>query len=151
MSAVLDASMLVKLVLEEPGSEQVRNAVERAIRSGISLCTADLAIAEALNAIWKHAVLLKDIGIEEAKSAASDLVALCRRLEIVATLDAWEECLELALKEGVTVYDALYVAAAKARSAELYTADSRLYEVARAHVSVVLVAPPIPKRNLGQL
>ena len=55
---ILDASVLVKLVITEPGSERARDIVRRALSEGEAMACPDIALAEALNALWKQHALL---------------------------------------------------------------------------------------------
>ncbi|MEM2687630.1 MAG: hypothetical protein QW796_04705 [Thermoproteota archaeon] len=54
---ILDSNILVKLVVNEPGSSEVRKRIEALLEGGFNLYTVDLALPEALNALWKHAEL----------------------------------------------------------------------------------------------
>ncbi len=77
---VLDASFIVKLVVEEEGSREAENLVERWLRSGEKLATVDIALAESCNALWKHHVIHRDLDVEEFKAALEDLGRLWRGL-----------------------------------------------------------------------
>jgi len=54
----------VKLVTDEPGSREARKTIKRYLKDGYSLYTVDIALAESLNAIWKHARIQRDLEIE---------------------------------------------------------------------------------------
>ena len=66
---------------------------------------------------------------EEAKSAAQDLIEIYDRLNILATRELFDEAVELALTCNITVYDSIYIAAARKLKAIVYTADQKLYNV----------------------
>jgi len=51
LSIVLDASALVKLVIEETGSLEARRVVREAFAYGLNINAPDIALAEALNAL----------------------------------------------------------------------------------------------------
>ena len=86
----------------------------------------DIALAECLNVIWKHTNLLKDIEPEEASLAIEDLTKLYNDLEITQTREIKDEAMQIAISQNITVYDALFIAAAQKINAALFTADKKL-------------------------
>jgi len=58
---ILDSSFIVKLFVEEPGSNLAENCLDELLRSGEEVVTLDIALAECLNAPWKHARIAKDL------------------------------------------------------------------------------------------
>jgi len=131
MSLVLDASALVKLVLEEEGSAETRRLVRSAILSGMEIHEPDLALSEALNAIWKHVRLVGDLREGEGRDAALDLLRLWSELEIHPAERLALEALDLAFGENVTFYDSLYLALARSLNATLVTFDGTMRERAK--------------------
>lgn len=123
---VLDASFLVKLVLEEEGSETARSLLRSWAGNGEILATVDLALPEALNAIWKHVSKIGDLGREEAADGARDLLRIWAKLRVHQSVEVAEEAFKLALEEGVTVYDAIYIQLARSKRAGLATFDEKL-------------------------
>jgi len=83
-------------------------------------------LAECLNVIWKHTNLLKDLKPEEASLAVEDLTKLYNGLAITSTRELKDEALHIAISQNMTVYDALFIAAAEKINAPLYTADKKL-------------------------
>jgi predicted nucleic acid-binding protein len=140
LSLVLDSNILVKLVTGEAGSDEARKTVAASLRDGCTLYTVDAALAEALNALWKHVKIHRDLEVEEVKLAASDLLKIWVRLGVIPTIELYEETLDIAATMNMPVYDSLYVAAALKIEARLYTADRRLYEVSRKKVESELLA-----------
>ena len=138
---VLDSSILVKLVLAEPGSEKVRSRIGKALEEGCSLYAVDIALIEGLNAIWKHAKLYKALKESEALSAAKDLAEIYDGLNILTVRELLEEAIKLALKLGITVYDSVQVAAAQKLKATLYTADQKLHNISKNIVASELLTP----------
>ena len=88
----------------------------------------DIALAECLNVIWKHTNLLKDLKQEEAIYAIEDLTKLYDDLAITPTREIKDQAMHIAISQNITVYDALFIAAAQKINATLYTADKKLCE-----------------------
>ncbi|NJE77158.1 type II toxin-antitoxin system VapC family toxin [Thermococcus sp. ES12] len=127
---VVDASALVKVVLQEPGWEKV--PVEP------SVATLDYALVEGMNAIWK--AVKQGMATEEAgRNLVTVLRLLGKGMFLFEAENFFERGLEIALKEGMTIYDALYIALAEALNAELHTADERQYHAAQNYVKAKLV------------
>ena len=73
---ILDASFLVKLILEENGSDKARELVRSWAGSCEFLATIDLALPEALNAIWKPCRKIGGSNREKACEAMEDLLKI---------------------------------------------------------------------------
>jgi predicted nucleic acid-binding protein len=70
---VLDASFIVKLVIEEDSSSKARKLSGKWAESGIRLATLDIAFVEAVNAIWKHVVKVGDLNEGDALNGLRDI------------------------------------------------------------------------------
>jgi predicted nucleic acid-binding protein len=116
--------------MNESGSQEARTNVSGSLKKGYILHTVDLALAESLNAIWKHVKVLKDLKAEDAKSASKDLIRVYNRLSIVPSRTIASEATQIALTHNITVYDSLYIAAAHELKGTLYTADQQLCSTA---------------------
>ena len=136
---ILDSNVLIKLIVNEPNSEKARRRIREVIEENFSLYTIDIAFAESLNALWKHVKLHRDLQKREAESAAKDLKELYDSLNVITTRELLDEAVETALTWDITVYDSLYVTAAKKLRATLYTADQKLYNVSKKIVSSELL------------
>jgi predicted nucleic acid-binding protein len=90
----------------------------------------DISLAECLNVIWKHTNLLKDLDPKEANLAIEDLTKLYDDLAITPTRELKDLAIHIAISQNITVYDALFIAAAQRMNAPLYTADKKLCEKA---------------------
>ena len=112
--------------MNEPDSKEARSEVTSYLKKGYTLCTVDTALAECLNVIWKHTNLLKDLKQEEASLVLEDLTKLFDGLTITPTRELKDEAMHIAVTQNITVYDALYIAAAQKANATLYTADKKL-------------------------
>ncbi|NPA05413.1 MAG: type II toxin-antitoxin system VapC family toxin [Crenarchaeota archaeon] len=125
---VIDASAVAKYLLREQGWGEVeRYLVEDDV---VSL---DLMLKEVLNTIWKHAVILGTITrslAEEKKqilySLVEDGIILVEREEKYL-----DKAFSIALKNRVTIYDALYIAQALEHRATLLTSDKKQLETAQ--------------------
>jgi len=127
---VLDASFLVKLVLEENGSDKARELTRIWARNREVMATIDLALPETLNAIWKHSRKIGDLDIDEAFESARDLLKLWVTLKVYSSEEVAGEAFKLAVKEDITVYDALYIQLARSMRAGLATFDDKLAGIA---------------------
>jgi len=113
-------------LLNDPDSKEARTEVTSFLKKGYTLCTVDVALVECLNVIWKHTNLLKDLTREEAYLAVDDLTKLFDGLAITTARELKDEALHIAVAQNITVYDALFIAAAQKMNATLYTADKKL-------------------------
>ena len=118
-AVVLDASVLIKLFIEEPGSVEAVAAVE----SAEQLLAPDLLLAESSNILWKR-VQRGELDATVADELLTDILQM--QIQYTPTRDLVEVALRLAIETKRTVYDALYLALAIQADAVLLTADERL-------------------------
>ena len=86
---------------------------------------------EVANAIWRRVSLLKDISIEKAITLLNDLLELKKKLLIIEPQDIYmKQAFEIAVKEKITVYDALFMAQAFMKQATLISSDKEQCEIA---------------------
>lgn len=125
MSAVVvDASVIVKQLLAEPGALYARAVVALAEPA----LAPDLIFAECASALWRR--IRRD---PDRASVASEALGLLRGipLEMISLSSLTPRALELALRFDHPVYDCYYLAAAMQRDCALATADRRLWEFAQ--------------------
>ena len=127
---VVDASVLVKVVLKEPGWDE--------IELDSNTATLNYALVESMNAIWK-AIRRGRIAEETGKTLIAVLKLIGSGMLTFEAQNFFERGLEIALKENVTIYDALYIALAEALKAELLTADEKQYYAAKNYVEARLI------------
>jgi predicted nucleic acid-binding protein len=127
--------------MNESGSKEARATITNVLKKGYTLCTVDLALAEGLNAIWKHTSILKDLKPEEANPAVEDLTRIYDGLTITTTRELTAEAVHVALTRNITIYDALYIAAAQKMNGTLYTADQKLCDAANGITNTKLLKP----------
>ena len=131
----------MKLVINEPGSKEAAAEITNALKKGHKLYTVDLALAEGLSALWKHSNVLRDLKEEDANAAAEDLTKIHDKLNIVTTRENTPEAMQIALTQDITVYDALYIAAAQKTNGALFTADQKLYNAAQGITNAKQLTP----------
>ena len=123
---VVDASVAVKWFVEE---EYTREAVLllSAYRDAlVDLAAPSLLPYEVLNTL-KYSAALGEDELKEIMKALEDLQITLHPLEGAYASRA----IEVAMRKGITVYDASYVALAEILQATLYTADERLIRKTR--------------------
>jgi predicted nucleic acid-binding protein len=127
--AVVDASVALAWVIpEEKTGPQAVQLLLSYQGNQVRLLAPSLWEYEVANAL-KVGVLRKRLSPEEGKEALNSLlglgIALTDFSEVADT--AWE----LALAQGLSIYDAAYLALAQHRNCRLYTADKRLLEAGK--------------------
>jgi predicted nucleic acid-binding protein len=129
----LDASALLPLVTKR-GKQLIIEA------SREDLVTTDLAIYEACNSLWKLSTLLNSISIEDAVDIANTIKDLTVRgvIKLIkfTKLD-FSNTLKIANKEGLTFYDASYIAVAESLEAILVTEDEKLKKIANKFIKTM--------------
>ena len=125
--------------MDESGSKEARKTVKNLLKEGFSLYTVDIALAESLNAVWKHVIIHGNLKMEEAESAIRDLTRIYDAIGVLATRELTREAVEIALTENITVYDSVYIAAAKKLKATMITADRKLYNASKGLVSALII------------
>jgi predicted nucleic acid-binding protein len=115
---VVDASVAVKWVVEEDGTEDAL-----ALRRKARLIAPDLLAAECANILWKKA-RRGELSMDEAVFAAR----LLQRadFELVPTRPLLESATRLAVELDHPAYDCVYLALALAKDCKLATADEHL-------------------------
>lgn len=132
MRYLLDASALVPLIVDCGEALILR-------KPRLGMYTTELGVYEAGNALWKLAVLTKDIAVEDAAELLSVLQHLIKRrvVELISIHEInLEETVRIAARERMTFYDASYVVAARMRGLTLVTEDRELREKAASYISV---------------
>ena len=114
---IIDASIAVKWVVEESGTEDAL-----ALRA-CPLGAPELLVAECANILWKK-VRRRELTSEEAGVAATLLERADIELHPMRPLTA--AATEMAIALDHPAYDCLYLALAKARGLRFVTADRRL-------------------------
>jgi len=118
---VVDASVVAKWFVEEKHTSIALKLREDYKNSVIDIWSTQLMPFEVLNALRYN----KELSQKEIETAANALshykIALYPLLN-----ELIEPCVHIALKYGVTIYDASYVALGQFLNKPLYTADEKL-------------------------
>lgn len=121
MRLVVDASVALKWVLSEPGSDAAL-----ALRNE-ELIAPVLWVAEAANALWRS-VRVGQLTIDDATEALSELFDA--PVASVAMEPHLPRALELAASLAHPIYDCIYLALALQHGVQVVTADRRFAAVA---------------------
>ena len=128
---VLDASAIIKLVVREEHSESVRKQISEAIVGGDTIAAPDIALPEALNGIWRHVALLKDVGRSEVPERLAMLTFIWEKIIHINSSDLAEMAITIGIDSKLTVYDSLYIAASLINNAQLLTFDGEMAKRAK--------------------
>jgi predicted nucleic acid-binding protein len=120
MTVVVDASVLVKVFVEEPGSEAARRLIER---SELLIAPAH-AFGEVGEVLARR---LKDGKVTRAQVGLA-IVSLPGLVAVVGIEAVLGRAIDMAVETGASVYDTIYVATAAQKSISLVTADGRLID-----------------------
>jgi len=134
-SVVLDSSVIVPVFFPEERTEQVMGMLK-----GKRFITVDLAIAEVTNVAWKRCMFFhedKEITKEALNNCITFITDVC---DVLHMRDLIPDAFLDATKYSITVYDALFLAAAQKRTIPLHTMDAKLYHKLKSTEDVVLIS-----------
>lgn len=121
---VVDASIAIKLFIEQEGSEQAGALfAELSVNPDSKLYVPELFYAECANVLWQ-CVRRANYPATEAKTSLGRLKTV--GLQKVALSEWVSEALDIAIAHGISAYDACYVELAKRLEVPLVTADNKL-------------------------
>ena len=118
---VVDASVVVKWFSRfEEDVENSEKLLSNHIEGTSILVSSTLVLYEVCNALRFN----PNFGKEDISSAATNLFKL--ELELVDFPEVFESAIALAFSQGITIYDAAYIAVSQTRHIPLITADYKL-------------------------
>lgn len=120
---ILDASILIKIFTHEDNSEKAISIIEDYESGKTNIIVPEIIFIEVLNGL-KYKKQTEEILIKANK----ELWNLEFKIEQL-NYDLLVKALEIALKNDLTMYDALYIAIAQLHSCPLITADKELYKI----------------------
>jgi predicted nucleic acid-binding protein len=126
MYIVPDASVAVKWLLPEDGSEDADLLLYAAAAGRITFVVPELWYAELGNALGKRARISSPDAITGAQAASCIEHIGQLHVRCIGHAQLIVAALAIALKVGITVYDALYVATAIRADARFVTADAAM-------------------------
>jgi predicted nucleic acid-binding protein len=139
LSLVVDASVALKWVLQEPDS----HLAEALVRIEPDLLIPDFWLAEATNVLWVQA-RRKVLTPDEAREGLALLRALLQPTPTMG-MDLHEVALDIGIAVNHSTYDTLYLAFAIAMGARgVVVSDGPFVRDMRAHPDPVLAAMLIP-------
>jgi predicted nucleic acid-binding protein len=129
---VLDASCLLELLLQRPGSKRLAT---RLVDRREELCAPSLIDVEVCHVVRRYA-LQGELSAQRGRETIEELAEfpLERYPHTLLLSRMWQ------LRSNLTAYDAAYVALAEALDAPLLTCDSKLASVTGHRAKVELVA-----------
>ncbi len=125
MTLVIDASIAVKCLIDEPDHLAARNLLDR----DEELQAPDFVLIEAGSVLWKK-VLRREITPQQASDGMDSLPHLFETMLPSSLLVA--RALRIAVAVAHPIYDCLYLACAERSNADLVTADKRFIAKVRA-------------------
>lgn len=118
---VLDASVIVKWYLDEPGSEAARSLQG----ASLTIAAPHLLLLEVGNVLWKH---VRRGGLD-SPTAGRILDALAEApIQWHDDASLHREAFTIAESTGRTVYDCLYLSLATRKDCPLITADRKFFD-----------------------
>jgi predicted nucleic acid-binding protein len=124
---VIDASVGIKLFVDEPFSDKVQALFDLLAKNPpVQLFVPDLFYIECTNILLKYTQRLGR-SIEDTSTDIQDLNSLA--LKSFPTKDLMKDALILSYEKKLTAYDACYAALAKRLEIPLVTADERMIKV----------------------
>ena len=130
----IDASVLIKLVVEERGSDLVDRLWEGWIVNSNPILAPALAQYEVAGVLRDRA--RRQLSEALARSALSAALNM-EGLEVVNSVGMHLHAWELAVRLGLGTHDATYLALAEMRNCELWTANRRLYKSVQGKLDYV--------------
>ncbi len=118
---ILDSSIIAAIFFREKASTKAVQKIQEK-----DLTTVDLAMAEVANVAWKRVTIFhenEEIITEALKKSIEFINTVCK---VIPTEELIERSFQIALKEKITLYDSLFLAASEKEKTPLLTLDKKL-------------------------
>jgi len=125
-SLIVDASVVAKRLVLEPDSDKAKVLFANWQRGALEILAPSILPAEVANMLWKR-VRRGLLSAASVESLFHEFIAF--HVPLWPIEDLAEVALALALRNGHSAYDGLYLALAIKTGWDLVTADQRLYNM----------------------
>jgi predicted nucleic acid-binding protein len=125
MTTIIDASVALKWVCEEEGSDRAAELLD-----GRPLAAPSFWLVEAANALWRR-VQRGELDLAEAEERIAELS--CAPVDALDAQEMTPAALKLGCELKHPVYDCLYLEAAIRTGGRVVTADRRFHQAASGH------------------
>jgi predicted nucleic acid-binding protein len=122
MISVIDASAAAEIGFNLSNANKYKGILKKSTK----VLAPDLFISEITNVYWKY-IVASQIDFEKAKLGIEYSIKSVD--EFIDTQDIWSESLFEAIQQKHSVYDLMYVIAARRNSAVLLTLDKKLKSI----------------------
>jgi predicted nucleic acid-binding protein len=134
---VVDTSIVIKWVLNEPDSAMALALLNEWSSNGTAIRAPALLIYELTNALYQH-IRKNDETLEEAKQALVDAFLVNLELDFSLNIALSMRAMEFAHQHKLpATYDPHYLALAERENCEYWTADKRLWNAVKGKLTWV--------------
>src|SRR2546421_11329293 len=136
-TVVVDTSIVIKWVLDEPDSYIASALLSKWFSEGITMLAPVLLIYELTNVLHQR-VRKSDITLDRSKQLLANVFLKALEFDDSQDRNLSARAMEFAHRFGLpAAYDAHYLALAERENCEYWTADSRLYNAVRDKLPLV--------------
>jgi predicted nucleic acid-binding protein len=125
VNLVIDASVVIKFYVPEILSDNAVKLLSQVADGELQLYAPDLVYPETGNILWKKQ-RRRELTPEEVDEIVDAITALPIRIE--PSKPVMPLAVSIAMRCGITVYDAMYLAIARIYETQMITADKKLTE-----------------------
>lgn len=129
MKLVIDASVALKWVLNEDGSQEAQALLNVGAQRA-PMAAPDFLWTECANVIW---LSIRRERIASRSASAAFALIDAAPIEKIESRPLLPSAIQIAIELGCSPYDCLYLAAAQSERATMVTADARFAAAARGH------------------
>jgi len=123
---VIDSTVFASIITKD----EFHEIADKFLRSHSSsmLVTIDLTYIEVANALWKHVYILKRIPYDEYRYLKNMLTTIIDKCvsKVYPSKNYLSDAFEFSVKNGIPIYDSLFIVVAINHGGKLVTFDSKL-------------------------